>query len=41
MDEHTPQNIDLQLKADLEAGRLDDSIHRALSENAAGDTREL
>jgi hypothetical protein len=41
MDEHTPQQIDVQLKADLEAGHLDDSIRRALGEHAAGETREL
>ncbi len=41
MDEHTPQQADLQLKADLEAGHMDASIRRALSEHAAGETREL
>jgi hypothetical protein len=41
MDEHTPQLIDEQLKADLEAGRMDDHIRRALAEQTAGETREL
>lgn len=41
MDEHTPQQIDVQLKADLEAGRMDDHIRRALAEHAAGETREI
>ncbi len=41
MDEHASQRIDAQLKSDLEAGRLDASIRRALAEHAAGETREL
>ncbi len=41
MDEYTPQQIDVQLKADLEAGRLDYSIRRALGEHHAGNTRAL
>ncbi len=41
MDEHTPQQIDVHLKADLEAGRLDGHIRRALAEHTAGETREL
>jgi hypothetical protein len=41
MDEHTPQQIDVQLRTDLEAGRMDASIRRALADHAAGETREL
>jgi hypothetical protein len=41
MEEHTPQSIDVQLKSDLEAGRMDDAIRHALADHAAGDTREL
>jgi len=32
LEEHHSQSIDAQLKADLEAGRLDDPINRALDE---------
>jgi hypothetical protein len=31
----------VHLKADLEAGRLDGHIRRALAEHTAGETREL
>jgi hypothetical protein len=41
MDEHIPQQIDLKLKSDLDAGRMDSSIRRALADHAAGDSREL
>jgi hypothetical protein len=41
MDEHTPQQIDVQLKSDLESGAMDNSIRRALAEHAAGETREI
>jgi hypothetical protein len=41
MDEHASQQIDARLKSDLEAGRMDASIRRALAEHKAGDAREL
>jgi hypothetical protein len=41
LDEHFPQPIDAQLKADLEAGRIDDRINRALADRKAGNTRPL
>lgn len=41
MDEHYPQPIDTQLKADLEAGRIDDRINRALADHKAGRTQLL
>lgn len=36
-----PQHIDAQLKADLEAGRLDERINRALADHKAGRTQPL
>jgi len=41
LDEHFPQPIDAQLTADLEAGRIDDRINRALADHKAGNTRPL
>jgi len=41
LDQHYPQPIDAQLKADLEAGRIDDRINRALDDHKAGKTRPL
>jgi hypothetical protein len=41
LDEYCPQPIDAQLKADLEAGRIDDRINRALADHQAGNTRPL
>jgi hypothetical protein len=41
LDQHFPQPIDAQLKADLDAGRLDDRIHRALADHKAGNTQPL
>jgi len=41
LDEHCPQPIDAQLKADLEAGHIDDRINRALADHKAGNTRPL
>jgi hypothetical protein len=41
MDERYPQPIDTQLKADLSAGRFDESIRRTLEEHASGKTRAL
>ncbi len=37
---HTPL-VDTQLKADLDAGRIDDRIHRALADHKAGNTQPL
>ncbi len=39
MDQNCP--IDVQLKADLDAGRIDDRITRALADHKAGNTRPL
>ena len=36
-----PQPIDLQLKADLKAGKIDDRIRRAVAEHKAGRTQPL
>jgi hypothetical protein len=36
-----PQPIDAQLKADLEAGRIDARIERALADHKAGRTQPL
>ncbi len=41
IDQHYPQPIDEQLKRDLEAGRIDDRIHRALADHKAGRTQSL
>jgi len=41
LDQHNPQPIDTQLKADLDAGRIDDRIHRALADHKAGNTQPL
>jgi len=41
LDQHYPQPIDAQLKADLEAGRIDDRINRALADHKAGNTQPL
>jgi hypothetical protein len=41
LDRHHPQFIDAQLKADLEAGRIDDRITRALADQKAGKTEPL
>jgi len=41
LDQHCPQPIDAQLKADLEAGRIDDRINRALADHKAGNTQLL
>jgi hypothetical protein len=41
LDQHHPQPIDAQLKADLEAGRIDDRISRALADHKAGNTQPL
>jgi len=41
LDQHHPQPIDAQLKADLEAGRMDDRINRAVADHEAGMTQPL
>jgi hypothetical protein len=41
LDEHYAQSIDAQLKADLEAGRMDERINRALADYKSGRTRPL
>jgi len=39
MDQNSP--IDAQLKTDLDAGRIDDRIARALADHKAGNTHSL
>ena len=41
LDQHCPQPIDAQLKADLEAGCIDERINRALADHKAGNTQPL
>jgi hypothetical protein len=41
LDQHRPQPIDTQIKADLDAGRIDDRIDRALADHKAGNTQPL
>ena len=41
LDRYCPQPIDAQLKADLEAGRIDDRINRALADHKAGNNQPL
>lgn len=41
LDQRHPQPIDTQLKADLEAGRIDNRISRALDDHKAGNTQPL
>ena len=41
LDRHHPQSIDAQLKVDLEAGRIDNRINRALADHQAGKTLPL
>ena len=41
LDGYCPQPIDTQLKADLEAGRIDDRINRALADHKSGNTQPL
>jgi hypothetical protein len=40
-DQRHPQLIDAQLKSDLDAGRIDDRINRALAGHKAGNTQPL
>ena len=39
LDQHCPQPIDAQLKADLDAGRIDNRINRVLADHKAGKTQ--
>lgn len=41
LDQRHPQPIDAQLKADLDAGRIDERINRALADHKAGNTQPL
>lgn len=41
LDLHCPQPIDAQLQSDLDAGRIDDRISRALADHKAGKTELL
>jgi len=41
LDRHCPQPIDAQLKSDLDAGRMDERIDRALADHKAGRTKLL
>jgi hypothetical protein len=41
LDQRHPQAIDAQLKTDLEAGRIDGRINRALADHKAGNTQPL
>jgi hypothetical protein len=41
LDEHHPQAIDTQLKADLGAGLIDDRISRALADHKARRTNPI
>lgn len=41
LDEHYPEPIDMQLKADLGAGRIDDRINRAIADHKVGRTQLL
>jgi hypothetical protein len=41
LDQRHPQAIDAQLKADLDAGRIDNRINRALADHKAGNTQPL
>jgi len=41
LDRHCPQPIDAQLQADLDAGRIDDRIGRAVADHQAGKTQLL
>jgi hypothetical protein len=41
LEQHHPQPIDAQLQADLDAGRIDDCINRALADHKAGNRQPL
>lgn len=36
-----PQPVDLQLEADLKAGKIDDRLRRAIADHKAGRTEQL
>jgi hypothetical protein len=40
-DERYPQEVDARLKADIEAGRFDDRIARAVADDKTGRTQPL
>ena len=41
LDQRHPQPIDAQLKADLDAGRIDNRINRSLADHKVGNTQPL
>ncbi|HEY6345652.1 MAG TPA: hypothetical protein VIY49_29485 [Bryobacteraceae bacterium] len=41
LDEHYSQPVDARLKADIEAGRFDERISRAVADHKAGRTEPL
>jgi hypothetical protein len=41
LDERYPLSVDVQLEADIEAGRFDDRIARAIADDKAGKTQPL
>jgi hypothetical protein len=41
LDQRHPKPIDAQLKTDLDAGRIDERINRALADHKAGNTQPL
>lgn len=41
LDQHYPQPIDLRIKSDLDSGRLDAAIDRALEDEKNNRTRQL
>ena len=41
LDQRHPQQVDAQLKADLDAGRMDLRISRALADHKSGNTQPL
>ena len=41
LDQRYPASVDAQLKADLDAGRIDNRISRALADHKAGNTQTL
>lgn len=41
LDEHYAQPVDAQLKTDIETGRFDERINRAIADHKAGRTQPL
>ncbi len=41
LDQRHPQSIDVLLKAELDAGRIDDRISRVLADHKTGNTSSL